>query len=159
MIRDLTDPGILTDGEISLVLRKTTPADPEKGFVPAYIFNITKTDTDEAAGEIALRVGYTGDLVWYAGHIGYGVHEPFRGNYYAAKACRLVLPLAAAHGMDVLWITCNPDNWASRKTCEFIGAELVGIVDLPEYTEMYKRGERRKCRYRVILKLSDAPDR
>ena len=158
MIKELTDPGVLTDGEISLALREITPADPAKGFVPAYLFNITRPDTGEVVGGIALRVGYTSDLVWYAGHIGYGVHEPFRGNHYAGKACRLMLPLAAAHGMDALWITCNPDNWASRKTCEFIGAELVDIVNLPEYTEMYKDGQRRKCRYRLLLKISDVPD-
>ena len=41
--------------------------------------------------------------------------------------------------MDVLWITCNPDNWPSRKTSEWIGATLVEIVDLPPENDQYKR--------------------
>jgi hypothetical protein len=49
------------------------------------------------------------------------------------------------------FITCNPDNWPSRKTCEWIGATLVEIVDLPPENDQYKEGERQKCRYRWIL--------
>ena len=48
-------------------------------------------------------------------------------------------------------ITTNPDNWASRRTCEIIGAEMVEIVDVPEYMEMYRQGDRQKCRYRLDL--------
>jgi tagatose 1,6-diphosphate aldolase len=31
------------------------------------------------------------------------------------------------------------------------GLELVEIVDLPPNNEMYQRGERQKCRYRLRL--------
>jgi predicted acetyltransferase len=48
-----------------------------------------------------------------------------------------------------VWITCDPDNIASRKTCELAGARLVEIVDLPEDTDMYREGMRQKCRYRI----------
>jgi tagatose 1,6-diphosphate aldolase len=41
------------------------------------------------------------------------------------------VPLAVRHGLSELWITCNPDNIASRRTCEAAGAELVEVVDLP----------------------------
>jgi predicted acetyltransferase len=50
-----------------------------------------------------------------------------------------------------LWITCNPENVASRRTCELVGGELVDIVDLPVDSDMYKEGARQKCRYRVKL--------
>jgi tagatose 1,6-diphosphate aldolase len=59
----------------------------------------------------------------------------------------MLLPLARAHGLTTLWITCNPDNIASRRTCERIGARLVEVVDVPEGTPLYRRGERQKCRY------------
>ena len=72
-------------------------------------------------------------------------------HHYAGKACKLLRQIAVTYGMDVLWITCNPDNWPSRKTCEWIGATLVEIVDLPPENYQYKKGERRKCRYRWIL--------
>jgi tagatose 1,6-diphosphate aldolase len=53
--------------------------------------------------------------------------------------------------MTTLWITCNPYNIASRRTCELAGGELVEIVDLPKDTDMHQRGERKKCRHRFDL--------
>ena len=100
---------------------------------------------------VNLRLGYTAHLVKYGGHIGCGIDEPYRGNRYAAKACNHILPVAQDYGMDVLWITCNPDNWVSRRTCEILGCTFVEIVDLPQDNEMYQKGERQKCRYRWII--------
>jgi predicted acetyltransferase len=84
----------------------------------------------------------------YAGHIGYGIQEEYRGNHYAARACNLIKKVALDHGFSTLWITCNPENYPSRRTCEILACEFVEIVDLPEDTDMYKAGDRRKCRYR-----------
>jgi tagatose 1,6-diphosphate aldolase len=53
--------------------------------------------------------------------------------------------------LNELWITCNPENVASRRTCEFAGAEFVEIVDLPTNIDMYLEGERQKCRYRLAV--------
>jgi tagatose 1,6-diphosphate aldolase len=64
---------------------------------------------------------------------------------------RLLLPLAKRHGLSPLWLTCNPDNVASRKSCELAGAELVETVALPRDEEMYEHGDRAKCRYRIVL--------
>jgi predicted acetyltransferase len=64
---------------------------------------------------------------------------------------RLLLPLARRHGMTWLTITCNPANIASRRSCELAGAQLIEIVDLPPTTELYARGERQVCRYRIEL--------
>jgi tagatose 1,6-diphosphate aldolase len=33
--------------------------------------------------------------------------------------------------LDQLWITCQPDNLASRRTLERLGAEYAGILDVP----------------------------
>jgi tagatose 1,6-diphosphate aldolase len=87
----------------------------------------------------------------YAGHIGYRVHAEYRGHHYAARSVRLLIPLARAHNLGTLWITCNPDNWPSRRACELAGLELVEIVDLPPTIDMYYQGERQKCRYRLKL--------
>lgn len=54
-----------------------------------------------------------------------------------------------------LWITCNPDNIASRRTCEVARADFAGIVDLPPETDMYEEGERQMCRYRLELRSAD----
>jgi predicted acetyltransferase len=77
---------------------------------------------------------------------------PFaRGHHYAERACRLLLPLARRHGIQPLWITCNPDNFPSRRTCERLGAKLVEIVAVPPRDPLYLRGDHEKCRYRLDL--------
>jgi len=77
------------------------------------------------------------------------VHEPRRGHRYAARAVRLLLPLARRLGLDPLWITCDPENAASRRTLELAGAELVETVDVPPDCVIFQSGHPRKCRYRL----------
>jgi tagatose 1,6-diphosphate aldolase len=106
-------------------------------------------------GSIELRVGHTEEVDGWLGHIGYGVDPAYRGQRYAARSCRLLLPLACRHGLNPLWITCDPDNLASRRTCEILGAELVDIVAIPpgtfNHTAFEMMGETHKCRYRLAL--------
>jgi tagatose 1,6-diphosphate aldolase len=144
----------LTDGEIELVVQATHPGGEVKEgtrYVPDYDFSIRLTGNPEPIGHIALRIGSTKHLRMYGGHIGYRIEEPYRGHHYAAKACRLVKQVALDYGMKTVWITCNPDNLPSRKTCEAIGCKFVEIVDLPEHLIMYREGDRQKCRYRWDL--------
>ncbi len=145
------DPGKLVDEELELLLVKTYPEDPSRGFSPAYKFIMTIHSQGGDVGQIQLRVGNTEHIHLYAGHLGYSVMEKYRGNRYAVRATNLILPLARNHDLNPLWITCNPNNIPSRRTCEILGAKLIEIVDLPEHTNMYKRGERQKCRYRLDL--------
>lgn len=142
-------PGPLRDGELVLDLAETSPPDPARGLSPAYHFRLVAFR--QHAGSLSLRIGHTASLELYAGHIGYEVEPRFRGRRYAERACRLVLPLARAHGLDPLWITCDPGNRPSRRTCERLGAELVEIVPVPSGSAMHRQGERWKCRYRLGL--------
>lgn len=142
-------PGPMRDGELALVLAGRSPSDPARGLSPAYHFRLVVQR--QKAGSLSLRIGRTPSLELYAGHIGYEVVPRFRGRHYAERACRLVLPLARLHGLDPLWITCDPDNLPSRRTCERLGARLVEIVPVPPDSELYRQGERRKCRYRLDL--------
>jgi predicted acetyltransferase len=144
-------PDGLVDRDLRLILTETYPGDPAINHVPAYKFKMTLVGQDEAIGRIQLRIGNTRHIVMYAGHIGYSVDPEYRGRRYAARGCRLLFPLARRHGLKTLWVTCDPDNMASRRTCELAGATLVEIVDLPEDTDMFRRGERQRCRYRIDL--------
>ena len=145
------DPGDLRDNDLVLRLAATHPADPAKGWVPQYVFHIVSERMKCRAGEIHLRIGDTEHMRLYGGHVAYGVRPEYRGRHFAGRALRLVMPLARRHGLSELWITCNPENTASRRTCEFAGAELIEIVDLPPHADMYQEGERQKCRYRLDL--------
>lgn len=145
------EPGRLVDGDLELVLDEKIPANPCRRHVPVYKFKMVPVGGGEAFGQIDLRIGNPFQMLLYGGHIGYGVEPGHRGHHYAARACRLLMPLARQHGLHTLWITCNPENVASRRTCELAGAEFVEIVDLPSESDMYESGDRRKCRYRLDL--------
>ena len=133
------------------------PADRNRHLVPQYHFWMKLHPVDNRpapvtiAGGLGLRIGRSFDLEMYLGHLGYNVFPPARGNHYAERACRLVLPLARAHGMREIWITCNPDNYASRRTCERLGCAFVDIVPIPHGHMLHRRGEYHKCRYRLDL--------
>ena len=143
-------PYHLKTDEIELRLERTVEGDPERGWVPSYKFDIC-SPRGKKMGFCDLRVGYNENL-YYAGNIGYTVYEAFRGRHYAAKACLLLFELAKMHGMKEVIITCNPDNIASAKTCEYVGGELIETVELPPDNPMrVEDGETHKRIYRVRL--------
>ena len=146
------DPGVLVDGDLRLLLRSTLQADARRGIVPEYVFDMVPPDRpNPVMGRLSLRIGHTEHVEMYAGHIGYSVEPPYRGRRLAARSCLLVLPLARAHGINPLWITCNPENTASRRTCEIVGSTLVETVPIPPDDPLYRRDTKWKCRYRVDL--------
>jgi len=137
-----------SDGDLNVVLIECQPADANAWRVPAYLFRL-QTTSGEQIGRIRLRVGWNDDIIKYAGQIGYAVEPAFRGRRYAERACRLILPLARRHGLDHLWITCQPDNIASRRTLERLGAERVGIFDVPADYPLDAGMERKKLCFRL----------
>lgn len=141
--------GRLVDGELELTLAACEALNPSTGWVPTYRFDMRYDG--RYAGSISLRIANTPEIVLYLGHIGYNVDARFRGHHFAARSCKLIFPLAAQHGLDPVWITCNPDNWASRRTCELAGGEMMEIIDVPPNNSLYQRGDFQKCRYRVQL--------
>jgi predicted acetyltransferase len=141
-------PGRLMDGDLELVLVNKKPADPVKGYSPAYEFEMRHTKELSAMGTIRLRIDSALKLR-YPGHIGYEVKKEFRGHRYAARSCRLIAPFAHAHGLNVVWLTVDPRNVPSQRTCSIIGATYMGTVRIPKDHEMYAQGARFRRRYRL----------
>jgi predicted acetyltransferase len=139
----------LVDDELALHLVERSAGEPERNRTAQYRWEIVVGDA--RVGNISFRLGHGDYLEKYAGHVGYGIDQAYRGHRYAARATRLVLPVARSHGFRIVWITCNPENAASRRTCELAGGQLIDIVELPVDIDMYKEGERQKCRYRFVL--------
>jgi predicted acetyltransferase len=145
------NPGKLTDGDLELVLTKKVQADLVKGYVPGYEFEMRELGKPVAIGSIRLRIGSALKLR-YPGHIGYDVKESFRGHRFAARSCQLIFPLARAHGLSAVWLTVDPHNIPSQRTCEIIGAKYIETVRISKYHEMYALGARFRRRYRIDLK-------
>ena len=153
------EPGNLQDRELLLALDRYLKVDPEpeREGAPTYYFNMVREGSSIVVGSISLRIGNPDRLVLYRGHIGYSVKPEYRGHHFAARSVRLLIPLAAVHKLNPIWITCDPDNFASRRTCELVGAEFVEIIDLPPEEELYHGGIRQKCRYRLVTIESELP--
>jgi len=135
---------------LALRLKEDTSPEKSKGGVRTLNYDMIHLESGETVGFILLRVGYTTEVVRYNGHIGYGVEPNWRGRGFASQACTLLKEVAQSLGMDVIWITCSPENWSSRKTCERVGATLVEVVDVPLEIPSPSH-ERTRCRYRWIL--------
>ena len=146
MFYDVAD---LKTDEIFLKLTKTCGEQPEKRWLPAYYFDICLLN-GTPIGTCDLRVGYN-DKTYIGGNIGYSVDEEYRGNHYAAKACRLLFKQARKHNLDYLIITCDPENVASYKTCEYADGKHIETTDIPEDNEMYAEGKRKVKIYRFDI--------
>lgn len=141
----------LADGDLVLQFVECAPHPVHQ--VPAYCFRMTHGQTGAELGGINFRAASTPHIERYAGHIGFSVHPAHRGHRYAARAVRLLMPFAHQLGFDAVWITCDPENTASRRTLELAGAEFVEIVDVPSDCIIHQSGHPRKCRY--LLRCSE----
>ena len=120
-----------SDGVIDLYEIRDTLAEEAMGFGPEWTFVIAPHGRKREAGQINVRLGES-ECVYYFGHIGYHIDPPYRGRRWAARACMLVLPLIRRHGRASVVITTDPDNMASRRTCERLGCVLESTVPVPQ---------------------------
>lgn len=138
-------PADLADGDITLKFSGIEKGNPPRGLVPYYHFRILLADGTDA-GHINFRVGETVHVRLCAGHIGFGIGEDHRGRGYALKACRALAPFVRSLYETVI-ITCDPDNVASIRTLEKLGAQYIDTVDVPADDPGYALGARVKRRY------------
>lgn len=151
------DPGQLIDGDLAVFLVERQPADPSQKRSPCYVFEMRKSSGTAKIGTIRLRIDSTGKLR-LPGHIGFDVKPKFRGHRYAARSCRLLLPLARAHRLASVLITCDPKNIASKRTCELAGGKYIGTLRIPKGHEMYSKSDRFVRRYRIDLRRQSTED-
>ena len=67
-------------------------------------------DDDEVVGRISLRHALTPWLLEVGGHIGYAVRPSARRRGHATRAVALLLPVAAARGIEQVLVTCDDDQ-------------------------------------------------
>lgn len=105
---------------------------------------------DEFCGTIGLRwQPGTSELPPHVlGHIGYSVVPWKQGRGYATAALRLLLPLAAGEGLELVTITTDPDNVPSQKVIEANGGVLFERFRKPA-----QLGGTESLRYRIAIKV------
>jgi len=136
----------LTDGEITLKISGKYFGDED--LLPFYYYDIFLGD--RFIGRISMRIGSNFNS-YYNGNIGYEIEEIFKGKNYALKACKLVLPIAKAHGMNEIVLTCDEDNIPSYKTIEKLGAELIEITKPPQIYFAYRENMKRQRIYKLYI--------
>lgn len=136
----------ISDGEITLRISQKYQGDDE--LLPFYYYDISIGYT--AVGKISIRIGENYHS-FYNGNIGYEIDKEYRGNNYAYRACKLVLQVAKAHGMNELILTCDESNIASYKTIEKLGAELIEIAKPPKDYFAYREDMEKQRTYRISL--------
>lgn len=148
----------MRDGDLRLELIGTDPHETTT-YLKCYYFGIFLDGHEERVGEIELRLRDDRDTLLYLGQVGYSVEAGFRGQRLAARSLVLLKPLARRHQLRELWITCDPENLASQRTCELAGAVFHEVVNLPRGHLLYSVGLRQKCRYLLSLqsKSSNQP--
>ena len=139
-----------TDGVIDLVPVHFTPPDPAMGFGREQIWRITLHDSRGEIGQISYRNGES-RCIYYFGHIGYHIDEPYRGHHYARRACLLLRDEILLGGKQSAVITCDPDNGPSRQACIRLGCLFDGETDVPEDLQKKYDISARKCRYIWLL--------
>lgn len=139
-------PPKLAHGQVQLRLAQVVPGDSSRGFVPYYHFRILVGGNVDV-GHINFRVGDTEHIRQCAGHIGYEISPKFRGNGFAGQACQALAPFVKLF-YPAVTITCDPDNVASRRTIERLGAEFLDEVPVAPTEAQYAQGSRSKQRFR-----------
>lgn len=140
----------MRDEEIKLTLSNLLPhGHKDMGDMPIMLFHIRLLD-GTMIGRCDLRLGDS-DMTRVMGHIGYEIDADYRGRHYAEHACRLLCGYARRAHMEWVDITCDVDNAASIRTCERLGATLLGTVEVPPDCPDYALGSRVKYCYRVTL--------
>ena len=115
---------------------------------PYYHFRILAGTRD--VGHINLRIGDSEHVRRVVGHVGYGIRKRDRGHRYALLACRALAPFARMIAEEVI-VTCDPENHASRRTLERLTGGRPGEpVAVPRMDPHYRRGARRKLRFRWV---------
>ena len=139
----------LASGPVQLRFDKIVSFEPSGELVPFYHFEIIDRDNN-AVGHINLRVGNTRHVDMVAGHVGFEITEEYRGNSYSLHACRSLKPLIKKH-YDKVILTADPENAASIRIIEKLGARYVSEVEVPKDDPAHAGSATRKKRFECTV--------
>ncbi len=121
----------INGGRIDLIFEEFVPANPDKKFVDCVGYDIVLHSTKDKIGHCSAKLGFN-DVIFYIGNIGYNINEDYRGNGYAGEAVALLLEVFKKNEFKKVYITNVPENNASRRVCEKLGAKFLGTFEIPK---------------------------
>src|SRR5262245_18087953 len=125
---DLIDPpSNLAFDQVRLRFDRIYDGDASRGMVPYYHFRVI-SDRGADVGQVNFRVGDSEHVAFCAGHIGFQIKPEFRGHGYPLQACLAIAPFVRKKYPNVK-LTCYPDNVASRRTIEQLGAAYLDQIE------------------------------
>ncbi len=91
-------------------------------------------DGDEYIGRASIRHELNDELLLVAGHIGYEIRPTKRRQGYGTQILALALERAREMGIYKVLVTCDTDNFGSRKIIEANGGKLENEIQVPNST-------------------------
>ena len=146
-------PALLESGPVRLTFDEIVRPDWHAELVPFYHFDIL-LENSVVVGHINLRIGDTRHISESAGHIGFAVDAAHRGHGYSYHACMALSPFAIEF-YDHVIVTANPENIASNRIIERLGAIFMEEIDVSSSDPSYRGGARRRRRYEWRLESRD----
>lgn len=117
--------------------------------IPFYYYNIYLNTTP--VGKISIRIGHNRHS-YYNGNLGYEIDEPYRGRGYAKLAVEMLYKVALYHKMTHLIVSCDEDNYASKKVIQKLGAIYIETISPPKNYIYYYKGMPKQSIFRINLK-------
>lgn len=123
--------------EMEKLQRMAKGIDLATGLVPQTIYWMYVDDQPVGYGK--LRPHLNEALLQSGGHIGYVIRPQARGNGYGKLLLQGLVEQARERHLDEVLLTCQPDNWPSRRVIEANAGELVEQSDS-------------SCKYKIRIK-------
>lgn len=139
---------IIKGDTLTLKLIETCIGDDK--IIPFYYYDIYLNSISCPVGKISIRIGYN-EHSYFNGNIGYEIDEPFRGNGYAKIAVMMTYSVAKFHGMTQLIVTCDENNYSSKRVISKLGGTHIETITPPKNYVFYYDGIPKQSIYRIDI--------
>lgn len=139
---------IIKGDTLTLKLIETCVGDDR--IIPFYYYEVYLNSKSSAIGKISIRIGHN-EHSYFNGNVGYEIDEAFRGNGYAKTAVMMTYSVARFHGMTHLIISCDEDNYSSKRVINKLGGIHIETILPPKNYVFYYEGIPKHSIYRIDI--------
>ncbi len=139
---------IIKGDTLTLKLIETCVGDDR--IIPFYYYEVYLNSKSSTIGKISIRIGHN-EHSYFNGNVGYEIDEAFRGNGYAKTAVMMTYSVARFHGMTHLIISCEEDNYSSKRVINKLGGIHIETILPPKNYVFYYEGIPKHSIYRIDI--------